>query len=168
MKAESAQMQRSPVNVRSQSHCVATIIAVDTANVDIKVDQERCKQCSGACLMRLLGAADTGPVSLARSHFSSSRHQLPNQSPNQLLPGKRVEVSFSTGLLLGLSAVVYLVPVFVMLLFALGSSLAAPDSEILLLFAIIVGLALGLLGSNLLVRLFEASAKRSLVCCPIE
>lgn len=77
-------------------------------------------------------------------------------------------MSFPTPLLLALSFVVYLVPVIVMLLFAIGCSLLVPDSEAVLLFAVCLGLATGLLGSNLLVRSLETGAKRSLVCNPIE
>lgn len=110
--------------------------------------------------MRLLGSEADKPVSLASEHFSVPL--------SQLAAGSRVQVTFPTGLLLALSSLLYLAPVFVMLLFAIGSYLAVPESEAMLLIATCVGLLLGLLGSNLLVRSLEASAKRSLVCSPTQ
>ena len=110
--------------------------------------------------MRSLGAAQNAPVCIASDHFPASIEQLTT--------GDRVQISFSTGLLLGLASVVYLVPLFVMLLFAIGSSLAAPESDAMLLFATGVGLISGMLGSILLVRSLEASAKRSLVVTPLN
>jgi positive regulator of sigma E activity len=143
-----------------RSHCEAQIVAANPANVSLRIEQQRCQRCSGGCLRRLLGSADEQVVVLPREHFAVTGHELSR--------GRRVQITFPTPLLLALSSVVYLVPVIVMLLFAIGCSLLVPDSEALLLGALCLGLAVGLLGSNLLVRVLETVAKQSLVCNPVE
>lgn len=136
------------------------MVSVNGSAISLKVDHKRCEQCSTGCAMRALGAAGNAPVRISLEHLSAPIRQFAS--------GDRVQITFSTGLLLGLASVVYLVPLLVMLLFCAGSSIAAPESQILMLFATVVGLLTGLLGSILLVRCLEASAKRSLVITPLS
>jgi len=110
--------------------------------------------------MHLLRATEQETVSVSIEHFTVPLTELSS--------GNRVQVSFSTGLLVGLSLLLYLVPVIVMLLFAIACSLAVPESDGVMFFAAALGLVSGLLGSNLLVRSLEANARQSLVCSPIE
>jgi len=107
-------------------------------------------------LKRLLGGYDGELISLPRCHFSQPAADLPT--------GKKVEVSFSAELLIGLSSIVYLVPVLVMLLFAVAVVLALPESEFLVMLASALGLGSGLLGAVALVRSAEVYTKRSLIC----
>ena len=136
------------------------MVSVGGSAISLQVDHKRCENCSAGCVMRALGTAGNAPVSISIEHLSVPIRQFSS--------GERVVIAFSSGLLLGLASAVYLVPLLVMLLFSIGSSVAAPESDVLTLFATVVGLITGLLGSILLVRCLEARAKRSLVITPLS
>ena len=139
-----------------KSRCEAIVLAKHIDSVDIQIDQKGCGNCSGACLKRLLGGADGVSVSLPLRHFS--------KPASVLSAGQQITVSFSAGLLIGLSALVYLVPVLVMLLFTVVVAVLLPESEVLVLLALTAGLGSGMLSSTVLVRAVDACMVRSLVC----
>jgi positive regulator of sigma E activity len=142
-----------------RSLCDVTIKQIEAGHVAVQVQSEACKGCRGGCLKRLFQAPGDETLKLSVNHFT-----VPVAN---LTAGQRIQVSFPTRLLLALSAVIYLVPMIVMLLFAIGSRLVVPGSDALLLVGILSGLASGLLCSNLLVRSIEAKARKSLVCDPV-
>lgn len=142
-----------------RSLCDVTIKHIEPGHVAVQVQSQACKGCQGGCLKRLFQAPGDETLLLAADHFT-----VPVAT---LAVGQRIQATFPTRLLLALSAVIYLVPMIVMLLFAIGSRLAVPGSDVASLVGILFGLASGLLCSNLLVRSIEAKARKSLVCDPV-
>ena len=132
------------------------IVARHPNTIEIRVDRSGCSTCSGGCLKRLLGGSESKSVSLPRSHFSRSALDLST--------GQKVKISIPAGVLVGLSSLVYLVPVLGMLLFTVLASLVLPESEGLMLVVSLLGFCSGLLVSTVLVRAVEGYARRSLVC----
>ena len=116
--------------------CHASIVGTHECYIDVKVEQTPCAGCHGRCLGQLIGKDSNKSVRVLRQYIE-------NQSAN-LAVGDSVKISVTRGTLIGLSSLAYLVPVVLMLLFAVVCYGFVSRSEPMLAVMAMVGLAIGL------------------------
>ena len=128
--------------------CQALIVGTHEDHIDVKVQRATCAGCQGRCLGQLITHDNGKSIRLLRQHIESQH--------GDLAVGDSVDLSVSRGTLIGLSSLAYLVPVVLMLLFAVVCYGFISRSESMVACMAVIGLIAGLVGCKFATRWYSA------------
>ena len=122
------------------SEIVARITAQSEHQIELQVCRQPCVGCDGRCGAFFPGSTDSNSVPVSKSHVKSIVDDLDD--------GGQVKVGVSVRTLIGLSSLVYLVPLVLMLLSAIACFRYLSQSD----SAVAVSAGFGLIGGLLIVK----------------
>jgi positive regulator of sigma E activity len=143
--ASAARLKSPASDGGCESH--ATVVAVSECSVDLAVRRAACQGCNGRCLGQLLNSGPQQPVRI-------QRRQLATPADNFEV-GESLKLTVTGTTLIGLSSLAYLLPVVVMLLFAVGCYSFASQLDFAVAGMALIGLILGLVCCNLFSRWYS-------------
>lgn len=127
----------------------ATVVALPEGAIDLSVHQAACAGCDGRCLGRLLSTGSAKSIRVQRIHIVGPA--------DDLAVGDSLTMSVPRDTLIGLSSLAYLLPVVLMLLFAVVCFRYLSRSDLTLAVMALIGLGLGFWCSKLLTHWYSQS-----------